>query len=168
MHPTVNYALNDQIKKGKVVQLNTNSDPQMKRDRCKVRANSKSLDVVLTTNLGDFEYFYLLSSFFILCRHPEIFCVLIPVFISYSWAVSSISSASSQASTPVFMISISLKRVFALEPFFRTLFICSRTQRFRFFSIFGNVFPFLADEDKLEMLFLPKIVLTFPPQLIKN
>ena len=38
---TVKYAPSDRIKKGKVVQLNTNFDPQMKRDKCKIRANSK-------------------------------------------------------------------------------------------------------------------------------
>ena len=43
------------------------------------------------------------------------------------------------------MISMSLTCVVALEPFFRALFICSRTQPIRFFSIFGNVFPFLVD-----------------------
>ena len=38
---TVKYALSDRIEKGKTVQLNTNFVPQMKRDKCKSRANSK-------------------------------------------------------------------------------------------------------------------------------
>ena len=38
---TVKYPLSDRIEKGKVVQLNTNFDPQMKQDKCKIRANSK-------------------------------------------------------------------------------------------------------------------------------